>query len=111
MTREPGNLLPVMVMHARVGRGVPKCRESRIGLPHQGRMADCNGKRADGWGIRRRKYYRVKFSRLSAFYADARARVVIRRATLVAFERDLAQLACVAFFRRGRTGIGPNGAK
>jgi hypothetical protein len=29
-TREPGNLLPVMVMHARVGRGVPKRRESRL---------------------------------------------------------------------------------
>ena len=34
MTREPGNLLTVIVMHARVGRGVPKCRESRIDLPH-----------------------------------------------------------------------------
>ena len=33
MTREPGNLLPVMVMYERVGRGAPGRCESRCGLP------------------------------------------------------------------------------
>ena len=74
-------------------------------------MADRNGKRAGGLGIRRRDYYRVTFSRLSAFCADARARVVVCRATLVALESNSAQLACLAFFRRGRTGHSSNRTK
>ena len=53
-TREPGNLLPVMVMHARVGRGVPKRWKSRVDLPQQGRKADCTGNVLDGLDVRRR---------------------------------------------------------
>jgi hypothetical protein len=46
VTREPGDLLPAMVMRERVGRGAPKRWKRRFGLPHQGRRADFHGQRA-----------------------------------------------------------------
>ena len=46
MTREPGNLLPVMVTRERVGRGAPMSKSSwRTAAWGEGRM---NGNRADG---------------------------------------------------------------
>jgi len=53
MTREPGNLLPVMVMRERVGRGAPMSQEVLVYLP-LGARAECSGNRADGVVVRRR---------------------------------------------------------
>ena len=47
MTREPGNLLPVMVMRERVGRGAPMSQEVLVRLPLWAR-AGGSGDRADG---------------------------------------------------------------
>jgi len=47
MTREPGNLLPVMVTRERVGRGAPMSQEWPVRLP-LGAKAECSGNRADG---------------------------------------------------------------
>ena len=46
LTREPGNLLPVMVMRKRVGRGAPMCLID-VALP-QGAKAECSVDCADG---------------------------------------------------------------
>jgi len=53
MTREPGNLLPVMVMRERVGRGAPMSQEVLVCLP-LGARAEGNSNRADGVLCRRR---------------------------------------------------------
>jgi hypothetical protein len=53
MTREPGNLLPVMVMRERVGRGAPMSQEVLVRLP-LGARAEGNSNRADGVSCRRR---------------------------------------------------------
>jgi hypothetical protein len=47
MTREPGNLLPVMVTRERVGRGAPMPQKQLVHLP-LGAKAECSGNRADG---------------------------------------------------------------
>ena len=46
VTREPGDLLPVVVVCERVGRGAPRRCKSRWDLPHKGRKADIRGQRA-----------------------------------------------------------------
>jgi hypothetical protein len=53
MTREPGNLLPVMVKRERVGRGVLMSQEVLKHLP-PGARAESDGNRADGVLCRRR---------------------------------------------------------
>ena len=47
MTRKPGNLLPVMVMRERVGRGAPMSQAVLVYLP-LGARAEGNSNRADG---------------------------------------------------------------
>jgi len=44
-TREPGNLLPAMVMRERVGRGAPKRCKSRLVCRTEGEKADFFGNR------------------------------------------------------------------
>jgi len=46
VTREPGNLLPAMVMRERVGRGAPKRCKSRRVCRNKGDKADVSGNRA-----------------------------------------------------------------
>jgi len=45
MTREPGNLLPAMVMRERVGRGAPKRCNSLVVCRIRGEMADGRDRR------------------------------------------------------------------
>ncbi len=73
MTREPGDLLPAMVMCERVGRGAPKRCESRCGLPcrAKGRLSRPTYVTALLFAV---ESHHVSISKISEAFASSRVR-------------------------------------